>query len=143
MADAVNAPASQAGGEAGSTLGLVPNGGRARRLGGVDKGLVLITGQPMIARAIERLRLQSATPTSSAGASATVSAFFHQGVNLGRRSGVKIGRRLTTKRRASPASALFGCLGSNLRACFKSPPPSSGGAPKNDPVGAGGVANAL
>ena len=40
------------------TLGLVLNGGLARRLGGVDKGLVLITGQPMIARAIERLRPQ-------------------------------------------------------------------------------------
>jgi len=40
------------------TLGLVLNGGVARRLGRVDKGLVLIAGRPMIARAIERLRPQ-------------------------------------------------------------------------------------
>ena len=36
-----------------------------------------------------RARPGCATPTSSAGASATVSALLHQGVNLGRRSGVR------------------------------------------------------
>jgi len=41
-----------------ATLGLILNGGLARRLGGVDKGLVLLDGRPMIARAIERLRPQ-------------------------------------------------------------------------------------
>ncbi len=43
-----------------ATLGLVLNGGLARRLGGVDKGLVLLASRPMIARAIERLRPQCA-----------------------------------------------------------------------------------
>lgn len=43
-----------------ATLGLILDGGLGRRLGGVDKGLVLIAGRPMIARAIERLRPQCA-----------------------------------------------------------------------------------
>jgi molybdenum cofactor guanylyltransferase len=47
-------------------LGLVLNGGLARRLGGVDKGLVLLDGRPMIARAIERLRPQCAALAISA-----------------------------------------------------------------------------
>jgi molybdopterin-guanine dinucleotide biosynthesis protein A len=39
-------------------LGLVLDGGRARRMGGVDKGLVILAGRPMMAHAIERLRPQ-------------------------------------------------------------------------------------
>jgi molybdenum cofactor guanylyltransferase len=43
-----------------ATLGLILDGGLGRRLGGVDKGLVLIAGRPMIARAIGRLCPQCA-----------------------------------------------------------------------------------
>ncbi len=49
-----------------ATLGLVLNGGLARRLGGVDKGLVPLCGEPMIARAIGRLRPQCGTLAISA-----------------------------------------------------------------------------
>ena len=66
MAEAVNAPEPGARADAGSTLGLVLNGGLARRLGGVDKGLVLLAGRPMIAHAIERLRPQCARLAISA-----------------------------------------------------------------------------
>ena len=58
MAESVN--------DAGSTLGLILNGGLALRLGGVDKGLVLLAGRPMIARAIERLAPQCAALVISA-----------------------------------------------------------------------------
>ena len=47
-----------AGPDGNATLGLILDGGLARRLGSVDKGLVLLDGRPMIARAIERLRPQ-------------------------------------------------------------------------------------
>ncbi len=50
-----HAPADRA-----MTLGLVLDGGRARRMGGADKGLVPLAGRPMIAYAIERLRPQVA-----------------------------------------------------------------------------------
>ena len=58
MAEAVNALELRSDRDAGSTLGLILNGGLARRLGGVDKGLVLIAGRPLIVRAIKRLRPQ-------------------------------------------------------------------------------------
>jgi molybdopterin-guanine dinucleotide biosynthesis protein A len=59
-----------------ATLGLVLNGGLARRLGGVDKGLVLIAGRPMIVRAIERLRPQCGALAISANGDAARFAAF-------------------------------------------------------------------
>ncbi|WP_374244579.1 molybdenum cofactor guanylyltransferase MobA [Zoogloea sp.] len=38
--------------------GLVLAGGRGSRMGGIDKGLVLLDGQPMVARVLERLSPQ-------------------------------------------------------------------------------------
>jgi molybdopterin-guanine dinucleotide biosynthesis protein A len=38
-----------------STLGLILDGGLARRMGGVDKGLVALGGKPMLMHAVERL----------------------------------------------------------------------------------------
>lgn len=38
--------------------GLVLAGGRARRMGGVDKGLIELAGRPMIEQVVERLRPQ-------------------------------------------------------------------------------------
>jgi molybdopterin-guanine dinucleotide biosynthesis protein A len=52
--------------EAAATLGLVLDGGRARRMGGGDKGLVHLAGLPMIAHAITRLRPQVASLAISA-----------------------------------------------------------------------------
>ena len=66
MADAVNARAARAEEDAGSTLGLVLDGGLARRLGGADKGLVLLAARPMLAHAIGRLRPQCAALAISA-----------------------------------------------------------------------------
>jgi molybdopterin-guanine dinucleotide biosynthesis protein A len=48
------------------TLGLILDGGLARRMGGVDKGLVPLAGRPMLAHAIDRLRPQVATLALSA-----------------------------------------------------------------------------
>ncbi len=48
------------------TLGLILDGGLARRMGGTDKGLVLLAGRPMLAHAIERLRPQVAALALSA-----------------------------------------------------------------------------
>jgi len=63
----VNANAPPSAVPAGAaTLGLILNGGLARRLGGVDKGLVPLGGRPMIARAIGRLRPQCAALAISA-----------------------------------------------------------------------------
>ncbi len=76
MHDAVNAGAARAGGDAGSTLGLILNGGRAQRLGGADKGLVMLAGRPMIARAIERLRPQCGALAISANGDAARFAGF-------------------------------------------------------------------
>jgi molybdenum cofactor guanylyltransferase len=75
MDDLVNASA-RAGRDAGSTLGLVLNGGLARRLGGVDKGLLPLAGRPMIARAIERLRPQCGALAISANGDAARFAGF-------------------------------------------------------------------
>lgn len=63
-------------GDAGSTLGLILNGGLARRLGGADKGLLPLAGRPMIARAIERLRPQCARLAISANGDAARFAAF-------------------------------------------------------------------
>ena len=41
-----------------SVTGLILAGGRATRMGGVDKGLVLFNNKPLIAHMIERLQLQ-------------------------------------------------------------------------------------
>ena len=49
-------------GDRAATLGLVLDGGRARRMGGADKGLMTLAGRPMIAHAVERLRPQVAEP---------------------------------------------------------------------------------
>lgn len=41
--------------------GLVLAGGQGRRMGSVDKGLVLLQGRPLVAHVVERLRPQVAT----------------------------------------------------------------------------------
>jgi molybdopterin-guanine dinucleotide biosynthesis protein A len=48
------------------TLGLILDGGLARRMGGADKGLVVLAGRPMLARVIERIRPQCAALALSA-----------------------------------------------------------------------------
>jgi molybdopterin-guanine dinucleotide biosynthesis protein A len=48
------------------TLGLILNGGRARRMGGADKGLIALAGPPMALYVIERLRPQCAALVLSA-----------------------------------------------------------------------------
>src|SRR5271166_2678408 len=58
MADAVNAERARSRFDRGSTLGLILNGGLARRLGGGDKGLVPLAARPMLAHVIARLRTQ-------------------------------------------------------------------------------------
>ena len=40
--------------------GIVLAGGQGRRMGGVDKGLVLLDSRPMVAHVLERLRPQVA-----------------------------------------------------------------------------------
>jgi hypothetical protein len=45
-------------GHAGPVTGLVLAGGEGRRMGGVDKGLLLLGGQPLVARVAARLRPQ-------------------------------------------------------------------------------------
>ena len=59
-----------------ATLGLILDGGRAQRMGGVDKGLMTLAGRPMIAHAIERLRPQVATLAISANGDASRFARF-------------------------------------------------------------------
>jgi molybdopterin-guanine dinucleotide biosynthesis protein A len=49
-----------------ATLGVILGGGRARRMGGADKGLMTLAGVPMIAHAIDRLRPQVAALAISA-----------------------------------------------------------------------------
>ena len=48
------------------TLGLILDGGRARRMGRADKGLTRLAGRPMLAYAIDRLRPQCAALAISA-----------------------------------------------------------------------------
>jgi len=62
--------------DAAVTLGLVLDGGLARRFGGVDKGLLPLAGRPMIAHAIDRLRPQCATLAISANGDPTRFADF-------------------------------------------------------------------
>ena len=52
--------------DAANTLGLILDGGLARRMGGADKGLIKLGGKPMLAHVIERLRPQCATLALSA-----------------------------------------------------------------------------
>jgi molybdopterin-guanine dinucleotide biosynthesis protein A len=59
-----------------ATLGLVLNGGRARRMGGVDKGLMPLAGRPMIVHAIGRLGQQVAKLAISANAPSIQLAAF-------------------------------------------------------------------
>ncbi len=49
-----------------SVTGLILAGGRARRLGGVDKGLAAFRGKPLVEHVIERLRPQVTTLLISA-----------------------------------------------------------------------------
>jgi len=48
------------------TLGVILDGGRARRMGGADKGLSPLGGKPLIAHAVERLAPQCKTLAISA-----------------------------------------------------------------------------
>ena len=67
MPDAVNASTVQpVSPDRDSTLGLILDGGLARRMGGADKGLVTLAGRPMLAHVIERLRPQCAELAISA-----------------------------------------------------------------------------
>jgi|SRR5271165_2629866 len=58
MAETVNAPKPGAEGDVGLTLGLILDGGFARRMGALDKGLVSLAGRPMLAHAVGRLSPQ-------------------------------------------------------------------------------------
>ncbi len=59
-----------------ATLGLILDGGRARRMGGADKGLIALAGRPMLARVIERLRPQcGALALSASGDPARFASF--------------------------------------------------------------------
>ncbi|MBV8105191.1 MAG: molybdenum cofactor guanylyltransferase MobA [Hyphomicrobiales bacterium] len=53
------------------TLGLILNGGLARRMRGADKGLIVLAGRPMLAHAIDRLRPQCAALALSANGDLT------------------------------------------------------------------------
>lgn len=46
---------------AGQVTGVILAGGKARRMGGVDKGLVAINGRPMVSYVIDALRPQVST----------------------------------------------------------------------------------
>lgn len=51
--------AAESGADAtGTTSGILLAGGRARRMGGVDKGLIELAGRPLAAHALARLRPQ-------------------------------------------------------------------------------------
>ena len=62
------------GGQA--TLGLILTGGLARRLGGADKGLLLLGGRPMLAHVVERLAPQCPMLALSANGDAARFAAF-------------------------------------------------------------------
>jgi molybdopterin-guanine dinucleotide biosynthesis protein A len=51
-----------------STLGLILNGGRAQRMGGLDKGLLMLGERPMLVHVAERLAPQCAAIVLSANA---------------------------------------------------------------------------
>ncbi len=57
-------------------VGIILAGGLARRLGGVDKGLIEIAGRPILARLIERLRPQCAALVLNANGDASRFAQF-------------------------------------------------------------------
>ena len=57
-------------------IGIILAGGLARRLGGVDKGLIEIAGRPILARLIERLRPQCAALVLNANGDASRFASF-------------------------------------------------------------------
>lgn len=57
-AGAANGPAAANG--VAEMTGVVLAGGRARRMGGQDKGLIRVLGRPMVAHIVERLRPQVA-----------------------------------------------------------------------------------
>ncbi|MFO8004420.1 molybdenum cofactor guanylyltransferase MobA [Thioalkalivibrio sp.] len=46
------------GGRPGAVAGLILAGGRARRMGGEDKGLISLAGRPMVEHVLERIRPQ-------------------------------------------------------------------------------------
>jgi molybdopterin-guanine dinucleotide biosynthesis protein A len=56
--------------------GIVLAGGQGRRMGGVDKGLVLLGGRPMVAHVLERLRPQVAEMLINANQNAERYAAF-------------------------------------------------------------------
>jgi molybdenum cofactor guanylyltransferase len=76
MSETVNATPARPADDAGSTLGLILNGGLGRRMGGADKGLIALGRRPMIAHAIERLRPQCRTLAISANGDAARFAAF-------------------------------------------------------------------
>lgn len=59
-----------------TVLGLILDGGRARRMGGADKGLLPLAGRPMLAHVVERLEPQCAMLALSANGDATRFAAF-------------------------------------------------------------------
>ena len=50
--------AELAGGRRDAVAGLILAGGRARRMGGEDKGLISLAGRPMVEHVLERIRPQ-------------------------------------------------------------------------------------
>lgn len=54
-------PTLQASIPVSEITGLILAGGRGSRMGGIDKGLVLLNGRPMVAHVVERLRPQVST----------------------------------------------------------------------------------
>ena len=59
MTDRVNAEATRAiHTDSDSSLGLILDGGLARRMGGADKGLLALAGRPLLAHVVGRLRPQ-------------------------------------------------------------------------------------
>jgi len=57
-------------------IGVILAGGRAQRLGGVDKGLIEIAGRPILARLIDRLEPQCAALVLNANGDASRFARF-------------------------------------------------------------------
>jgi molybdopterin-guanine dinucleotide biosynthesis protein A len=67
-------------GDARPVVGVVLAGGRARRMGGKDKSVLLLDGQPLLDRAIARLAPQVATLVVSANG--PPGQFDHLGVSV-------------------------------------------------------------